>query len=266
MRNTPRGIITALTLILFVAGSVLAQGFLGLGSSRHRYENKHTAELVQTMNQIDAMNRDPRSGFDRVQAKNVLSIVNPLRRQPKLTDRQAQQALDKLKTVTTTRKAMAWQKNRKTNPTYRPDDSYRPDRTDRPDKSDKDYRPDSQRKSDRPDIQRQIEKTDKNYKPDTQRRPDARSPYRPDYKPEQTKDFNPFFDKKARRDSWQEIEVKRMGDIIDDIERASRGQRLSPLSRRDYQPDRMPSKEGYTPNNSKHNEKYVPSEKAPDKS
>lgn len=247
MRNTPKRLITALIMALFIAGAALAQGPFGAGSSKFREEYKYTFELIQTMNQIDAMNRDTRSGFDRAQAKKVLTIINPLQKQPKLTQKQAQQALAKLQPIVKTSKATAWQKSSQTNRTHRPGESYRPGGTD---KSGRDS------KSDRPD---------KNYRPDSQRKPDARGAYRPDYKPEQMKDFNPFYNKKTKGDSWQEMQAKRMSDIISDIEKTSRGQKLSPLSMRSYQPDKAPSMNRYTPNNSKPNGKYVPREKAPKK-
>ncbi|MGI6295593.1 MAG: hypothetical protein ACOX3G_05845 [Armatimonadota bacterium] len=281
MRNTPMRLIAASIMALFIAGAALAQGPFGVGSSQFRDENKYTFELIQTMNQIDAMNRDPRSGFDRTQAKQVLSVVNPLRKQSKLTQKQAQQAISKLKPVISTSKAVAWQKSQRANQTYRPGDSYRPDRTGRTERDNKsdtqrkagqpnrDYRPDSQRKPEqpgkdyRPDSQRKPTQPGKDYRPDSQRRSDARGIYRPDFKPEQMKDFNPFYDKKSRGDSWQERQTQRMSEIISDIEKTSRGQKLSPRSRSSFRPGITQPAGRQAPRNSKPNEKYVPSGKTP---
>lgn len=234
-------------MALFIAAAALAQGPFGAGSSKFLDEHKYTSELIRTMHQIDAMNHDPKSGFDMSQAKKVLTIVSPLQKQPKLGQKQAQQALDKLKPILTTSKATAWQKNRKPDQTYRPGGSYRPGR---------DSNSDAQRRPDQPA---------KDYRPDSQRRPDARGTYRPDFKPEQMKDFNPFYDKKTRGDSWQELQAQRMSDIISDIEKTARGQKLSERSRSGYRPNITQPTRGQTPSNSKPNEKYVPSGKTPKK-
>ena len=178
--------IFATALAIFTVSACFAQGLSS--SSKFREEHKYTYELMQTVQQMGAVSRSSRAGLTSSQAKQALTVINPLKKQSTLTQRQAQQALKKLQPI-----IAASQKNELSRTAPRTG-QYRPDskQADKPDSHGK-YRPDS-KQSDKKDNKEQ-------YRPNPsdsprQHRPDSKQPndekssetYQPDSKQPDKKD------------------------------------------------------------------------------
>lgn len=178
--------IFATALAIFTVSACFAQGLSS--SSKFREEHKYTYELMQTVQQMGAVSRSSRAGLTSSQAKQALTVINPLKKQSTLTQRQAQQALKKLQPI-----IAASQKNELSRTAPRTG-QYRPDskQIDKQDPQAK-YRPDS-KQSDKKDDKEQ-------YRPNhsdspRQHRPDSKQPndekssetYQPDSKQSDKKD------------------------------------------------------------------------------
>lgn len=178
--------IFATALAIFTVSACFAQGLSS--SSKFREEHKYTYELMQTVQQMGAVSRSSRAGLTSSQAKQALTVINPLKKQSTLTQRQAQQALKKLQPI-----IAASQKNELSRTAPRTG-QYRPDskQIDKQDPQGK-YRPDS-KQSNKKDNKEQ-------YRPNPsdsprQHRPDSKQPndekssetYQPDSKQSDKKD------------------------------------------------------------------------------
>ncbi|NLN76600.1 MAG: hypothetical protein GX139_09845 [Armatimonadetes bacterium] len=214
MRNTSRQISVILTMVLLVAGAAFAQRPVGVPPSKPKEQNKSTHELVRTMHEIGAINRDPKVGLTQSQAKRVLLVINPLRKKPKLTETQAQQALKKLKPILTASQTKALRNIKPDNRTYRPN---------------------------APGPQHKPNSADGKY------RPGAQSNHRPPAKPLYSADFNPFYEKITKDISFNSYQAKRMSEIIGEIERTSKGLKLKPTPKPGYTPNKAAPKDKYVP-------------------
>jgi len=185
--------IFATALAIFTVSACFAQGLSS--SSKFREEHKYTYELMQTVQQMGAVSRSSRAGLTSSQAKQALTVINPLKKQSTLTQRQAQQALKKLQPIIAASQKNELSRTAPRTGQYRPDSKqidkqdpqgkYRPDSKQSNKKDNKEqYRPnpsDSPRQH-RPDSkQPNDEKSSETYQPDS-KQPDKKDDLK-DYKP-----------------------------------------------------------------------------------
>ena len=186
--------IFATALAIFTVSACFAQGLSS--SSKFREEHKYTYELMQTVQQMGAVSRSSRAGLTSSQAKQALTVINPLKKQSTLTQRQAQQALKKLQPIIAASQKNELSRTAPRTGQYRPDSKqidkqdpqgkYRPDSKQSDKKDDKEqYRPnhsDSPRQH-RPDSkQPNDEKSSETYQPDSKQsdKKDDLKDYKPD--------------------------------------------------------------------------------------
>jgi len=103
MAKASRLIAVAAVLAALIATSALAQG-PGSGGGQFgqfREQHKFTFQLMQMVRHVGEIDKDPKYALSPGQAKQVLGVLKPLRKKPRLTQDQAKQALKDLKKVFT---------------------------------------------------------------------------------------------------------------------------------------------------------------------
>jgi len=94
-------------LALFAATTVFAQGMGGGNGAgggqfaQFQAEHKFTFQLMQMTRKIGQIDKDPKYTLTPKQAKQILKVLKPLRKQPKMTQDQAKTALKQLKAILT---------------------------------------------------------------------------------------------------------------------------------------------------------------------
>ena len=245
--------IFATALAIFTGSACFAQGLSS--SSKFREEHKYTYELMQTVQQMGAVSRSSRAGLTSSQAKQALTVINPLKKQSTLTQRQAQQALKKLQPIIAASQKNELSRTAPRTGQYRPDSKqidkqdpqakYRPDSKQSDKKDDKEqYRPnhsDSPRQH-RPDSkQPNDEKSSETYQPDSKQsdKKDDKEQYRP----------NPSDSPRQHRpDSKQPNDEKSSETYQPDSKQSDKKDDLKDYKPGSSQPDSKPSERTYRPN------------------
>ena len=83
--------------------------------SEFRKQHKYTFQLVQFTFQIEQLEKDSKHALTPAQAKQVLTVLKPLRTKPKLTEDQAKHALKSLKSFLTVGQLNAMSKTKSFN-------------------------------------------------------------------------------------------------------------------------------------------------------
>jgi hypothetical protein len=94
----------ALLLVALAISAYAQQTGQGAGNGQRnpfQEKYKYTFQLMQMVRHIDQIDQDKKYTLTSAQAKSVLSVLKPLRKQPKLTQEQAKQALKDLKKIFT---------------------------------------------------------------------------------------------------------------------------------------------------------------------
>ena len=98
-------------LLGLAASAALAQGPGGFNPSaftKWREQHKHTFQLVTTTTRgFTEMERSKNTQFKPVQAKRMLAVLTPFRKQPKMTQDQAKAAIKKVSTILDARQLAA---------------------------------------------------------------------------------------------------------------------------------------------------------------
>ena len=115
MMQLTRRIITAAALTALAATAGFAQGPGGQGPgggqfSQMREKYKFTFQLMSMARHIGEIDKDPKYTLTPEQAKQTLAVLQPLRKQPKLTQDQARNALKLLKPIFTVKQLNAMAK------------------------------------------------------------------------------------------------------------------------------------------------------------
>jgi len=90
-----------LVLIMHAYAQQTGQGAGNGQSNPFQEKYKYTFQLMQMVRHIDQIDQDKKYTLTSAQAKSVLSVLKPLRKQPKLTQDQAKQTLKDLKKIFT---------------------------------------------------------------------------------------------------------------------------------------------------------------------